>query len=175
MSQMAKCNYLQIGFQYSTLNSLSFGSSGIVVTSIPWIQIQRLASISRITRSIAASRPWISIVTDPSHSFLHHPVQSYRRAACRARQRKPTPWTCPVKTICFRIMCLFLSQSGINMILSYSQHLTMKQEIHNVQMGNAIPAHINPVQGQNILRGGVLYRVESAKFTVNCALTGQEI
>ena len=61
------------------------------------------------------------------------------------------------------------------MILSYSQCLPVEQEIHKVQMGNAIPAHINPVQGQNILRGGVLYSVESAKFTVNCALTGQEI
>ena len=51
----------------------------------------------------------------------------------------------------------------------------MKQEIHDIQMGNSVPTHINSVQRQDILRRGIPDCIKGSKFPVNCALACQKI
>ena len=80
---------------YSVLKPFSPSINGIVMLSIFSILTNLPDSIIIITLSICASTPWISIVTEPSYSFRHQPVQLQSSAACRARYLKPTPCTHP--------------------------------------------------------------------------------
>lgn len=63
----------------------------------------------------------------------------------------------------------------IRLRLSYCQRLAMKQEIHKVHVSNSIPAHIDPVQRQDILWGGVTDWIKSTEFAVNRTLADQEM
>jgi len=51
----------------------------------------------------------------------------------------------------------------------------MKQEIHKVHVSNSISAHIDPVQRQDILWGGVTDWIKSTEFAVNRTLADQEM